>query len=76
MAIDILLMIFSAFGSFRGRHLSASHAVRNALLLVVSPLADFRVAVLLCGAVVFVVVDGAAQIVLLAVNLLLLALAA
>src|SRR5579863_6349022 len=69
VAVDILLVVLR-LRSFRWRHLSALDAVGDALLLQIAAGTDFIVAIVLCGAVVLVVVDGSAQVILLAVHLL------
>jgi hypothetical protein len=66
--VNFLLVIFSLRG-FRWRHLSAGHTVGDPLLLQIAARPYFVVAVLRRVAVVFVVIDGMAHIILLPVHL-------
>ena len=68
LLVNTLLAIFGA-GGLAGGHLAAANAVGNAILLKLAARADFVVAVVGGVGVVLVVIDGVAEIVLLAVDL-------
>src|SRR5258708_22078375 len=67
LLIDSLLAILGARG-FAGSHGAILDAVGDAVLLIFATLADFVVAVVRLRGVVLVVVDGPAEVVLLAVD--------
>ena len=68
LLVDALLTIFGA-GGFAGGHLAAADALSNPILLELAACADFVVAVVGGVGVVLVVVDGAADVGLLAIDL-------
>lgn len=74
LAICSYILVNVLFGflgsrSFRWRHLAVANTVGDALLLDISARADFIIAVLACWAIVLVVVNRLAEVILLSIDL-------